>query len=131
MHKLRGVAGILATSIAATVAMGALAFGVTSNQALTGPGSATVNSSSAIYVPAAAPSPSASTSHYLASVGGVTVVAHPVLARMPVQLYRVRPGDSLSAIAGKKYGKAADWPMIYWANKTTVKYALPRRVRTR
>lgn len=37
--------------------------------------------------------------------------------------YTVRPGDSLSAIAGRVYHDAAAWPVLYWANKTHVRWA--------
>jgi len=30
--------------------------------------------------------------------------------------YTVRPGDTLSSIAGQFYQRAGDWPVIYWAN---------------
>jgi hypothetical protein len=34
--------------------------------------------------------------------------------------YRVRPGDSLSSIARHRYGTAADWPVLWWANRHIV-----------
>jgi hypothetical protein len=37
--------------------------------------------------------------------------------------YDVRPGDSLSVIAGRAYGNSGDWPVIYWANRDIVKWA--------
>jgi cell wall-associated NlpC family hydrolase len=37
-----------------------------------------------------------------------------------VMHYRVRPGDSLSAIAARDYGKAADWSGVYEANKRLI-----------
>jgi LysM repeat protein len=35
----------------------------------------------------------------------------------PIRLYKVKSGDTLSLISKKVYGKAKDWPRIYWANK--------------
>jgi len=37
--------------------------------------------------------------------------------------YTVRPGDSLSAIAGRFYHKQAAWPVVYWANHSQIKWA--------
>jgi len=37
--------------------------------------------------------------------------------------YTVRPGDSLSSIAGKVYRKQAAWPVLYWANRDKVHWA--------
>ena len=37
--------------------------------------------------------------------------------------YTVRPGDSLSAIAGRVYHDPAAWPVLYWANHDRVKWA--------
>jgi len=37
--------------------------------------------------------------------------------------YTVRPGDSLSAIAGRFYHKQAAWPVLYWANHRQIKWA--------
>ena len=37
--------------------------------------------------------------------------------------YTVRPGDSLSAIAGRFYHKQAAWPVLYWANHSQIKWA--------
>jgi len=38
-------------------------------------------------------------------------------------IYSVHPGDSLSAIARAKYGRAKDWPVIYWKNHKIIRYA--------
>jgi LysM repeat protein len=38
-------------------------------------------------------------------------------------MYTVRPGDSLSAIAGKVYNNPAAWPAIYWANHSKLHWA--------
>jgi LysM repeat protein len=49
----------------------------------------------------------------------VTVLLHPAAApRAPG--YVVRPGDTLSAIAARAYGSAADWPAVWWANRRQV-----------
>ncbi len=37
--------------------------------------------------------------------------------------YTVRPGDSLSAIAGRVYHDQAAWPVIYWANHNQIRWA--------
>ena len=38
-----------------------------------------------------------------------------------VREYTIEQGDSLSKIAKKYYGNAADWKKIYEANKNTIK----------
>jgi hypothetical protein len=35
-------------------------------------------------------------------------------------LYRVRPGDSLSAISAREYGTSRDWKSVWWVNRRTV-----------
>jgi len=47
----------------------------------------------------------------------VTVALNPVAAYHAPGSYTVRPGDTLSAIADRTYGSAADWPAIWWANR--------------
>jgi LysM repeat protein len=37
--------------------------------------------------------------------------------------YTVRPGDSLSAIAGRFYHKQDAWPVLYWANHGQIRWA--------
>jgi LysM repeat protein len=37
--------------------------------------------------------------------------------------YTVRPGDSLSAIAGRVYHNPAAWPVLYWQNHDQVRWA--------
>jgi LysM repeat protein len=37
--------------------------------------------------------------------------------------YTVRPGDSLSSIAGRFYHKTSAWPVLYWANRSKVRWA--------
>jgi resuscitation-promoting factor RpfE len=48
----------------------------------------------------------------------VTISLHPAAAHH--QSYTVKPGDTLSAIAARKYGHAADWPALWWANRRRV-----------
>jgi len=36
------------------------------------------------------------------------------------EAYSVRPGDTLSNIASHEYGKASDWPALWWANRHQV-----------
>src|ERR1700722_11973861 len=37
--------------------------------------------------------------------------------------YTVRSGDSLSSIAGRFYHKQSDWPVLYWANHSKIRWA--------
>jgi LysM repeat protein len=37
--------------------------------------------------------------------------------------YTVRPGDSLSSIAGRVYHNATAWPVLYWGNSGQIKWA--------
>ena len=37
--------------------------------------------------------------------------------------YTVRPGDSLSAIAGRVYHNPDAWPVLYWANHSQIRWA--------
>ena len=37
--------------------------------------------------------------------------------------YTVRPGDSLSAIAGRAYHNREAWPVLYWANRSRIHWA--------
>ncbi len=37
--------------------------------------------------------------------------------------YTVRPGDSLSAIAGRFYHDQAAWPVLYWRNHSQIRWA--------
>jgi len=45
----------------------------------------------------------------------VTVSLHPAAGHG--QHYTVHSGDTLSAIARHTYGKEADWPAVWWANR--------------
>ena len=53
------------------------------------------------------------------AVMAVTISLQPVAHQGPAS-YTVRPGDSLSAIAAHAYGRAADWPAVWWANRHQV-----------
>jgi LysM repeat protein len=50
------------------------------------------------------------------SLIAVTLTLNPAAAHGPGS-YTIRPGDTLSAIAARAYGSAADWPAIWWANR--------------
>jgi LysM repeat protein len=50
------------------------------------------------------------------AVMAVTISLQPV-AHQSSASYTARPGDSLSAIAARAYGSAADWPAVWWANR--------------
>ena len=41
----------------------------------------------------------------------------------PPPQYTVRPGDSLSSIAGRVYHNATAWPVLYWGNRGQIKWA--------
>ena len=49
----------------------------------------------------------------------VTISLHPGTHQVPAS-YTVQQGDSLSAISAHTYGKAADWPAVWWANRDQV-----------
>ena len=49
----------------------------------------------------------------------VTISLHPGTHHVPAS-YTVQQGDSLSAIAAHTYGKAADWPAVWWVNRRQV-----------
>ena len=49
----------------------------------------------------------------------VTISLHPGTHYVPAS-YTVQQGDSLSAIAAHTYGKAADWPAVWWVNRHQV-----------
>jgi LysM repeat protein len=46
-------------------------------------------------------------------------VVRPV--RVAARTYTVRPGDTLSGIAQRFYGRAADWPRLYQANRSKIR----------
>ena len=49
----------------------------------------------------------------------ITISLHPGTHHVPAS-YTVQQGDSLSAIAAHTYGKAADWPAVWWVNRHQV-----------
>jgi LysM repeat protein len=49
----------------------------------------------------------------------VTISLHPGTHHVPAS-YTVQQGDSLSTIAAHTYGKAADWPAVWWVNRHQV-----------
>ena len=51
----------------------------------------------------------------------VTISMHPAAAHHSSHdQYKVRSGDTLSNIARHEYGKASDWPAVWWANRHQV-----------
>jgi LysM repeat protein len=50
----------------------------------------------------------------------VTISLHPAAADHGGRHVTVRPGDSLSSISKRVYGRAADWPALWWANRHNV-----------
>jgi resuscitation-promoting factor RpfC len=50
----------------------------------------------------------------------VTVSLHPAAAKYDSGYVTVKPGDTLSSISQKVYGKSADWPALWWANRRGV-----------
>ena len=50
----------------------------------------------------------------------VTASLHPVAAAPAPAHYTVRPGDTLTGIARREYGSAADWPALWWINRHVV-----------
>jgi LysM repeat protein len=50
----------------------------------------------------------------------VTIALNPAAAHHGPSSYTIRPGDTLSQIAARAYGSAADWPAVWWANRRQV-----------
>jgi Transglycosylase-like domain/LysM domain len=50
----------------------------------------------------------------------VTISLHPAAPHQGRSGYTARPGDTLSQIAAREYGRAADWPALWWANRHQV-----------
>jgi LysM repeat protein len=48
----------------------------------------------------------------------VTISLHPATAHH--QTYTVKAGDTLTTIAAREFGHAADWPALWWANRHRV-----------
>ena len=63
---------------------------------------------------------SVSTAHLLAAPRQVT--ERKASSAQAVK-YTVRPGDSLSAIAGRVYHNSDAWPVLYWANHSQIRWA--------
>ena len=55
------------------------------------------------------------------SLIAVTITVNPAAAHHGPGSYTVRPGDTLSQIAARAYGSAADWPAVWWANRRQVR----------
>ncbi len=49
--------------------------------------------------------------------------AQPKAASSGSSWYTVKPGDSLSAIAGRAYHNQDAWPVLYWANRSRIHWA--------
>jgi len=54
------------------------------------------------------------------SLFSVTITLNPAAAQHGPGSYTIRPGDTLSQIAARAYGSAADWPALWWANRRQV-----------
>jgi LysM repeat protein len=54
------------------------------------------------------------------ALAAVTISLHPAAAHHSHGTYTVREGDTLSTIAARAYGHAADWPGLWWANRHQV-----------
>jgi resuscitation-promoting factor RpfC len=50
----------------------------------------------------------------------VTISLQPAAAAHGSGHITVKPGNTLSSIAKKEYGKAADWPALWWTNRHSV-----------
>jgi hypothetical protein len=50
----------------------------------------------------------------------VTITLNPAAAHHSPGGYTIRSGDTLSQIAARAYGSAADWPVLWWANRRQV-----------
>jgi hypothetical protein len=50
----------------------------------------------------------------------VTISLHPAAAAHGSSHITVKPGNTLSSIAKKELGKAADWPALWWTNRHSV-----------
>ena len=51
------------------------------------------------------------------------MIARQAVAAAQQATYKVRPGDSLSSIAGRVYHKQGAWPVLYWANRDKIHWA--------
>jgi LysM repeat protein len=114
-RKAASIATLAATVALSAVMMATMAYGAVSGQAVSSPSYvAALNAPAVLQVrPAALPA---------ARSVAVIAPARPAVARIP-NVYRVRSGDTLSVISAREYGKSADWPLLYWANSKTIRYA--------
>src|SRR5215469_447874 len=55
------------------------------------------------------------------SLIAVTISLHGGSAHQASDHVTVKPGDTLSSISQREYGKAADWPALWWINRGTVR----------
>jgi len=55
------------------------------------------------------------------SLIAVTISLHGGSAHQASDHVTVKPGDTLSSISQRAYGKAADWPALWWINRGTVR----------
>lgn len=123
---IRSVGAGVSIVMTAILAMGALAYGGITAHNLTGPASfqdqvATPPVIAQVAQRAFAPV------HYIKSTAPV-ITGRPITtsvarAKAVARTYLVRSGDYLSAIAQREYGSVSDWPVIYWANKSQIRYA--------
>ena len=113
--SLRAILGYAGTAIASLAVFAGFAITGISNQAMAGPSSYMADQVHAApaftTAPVARQKPVAPTAP--------TVVAGPFISSQ--NLYAVHSGDTLSDIARRQYGKAADWPVLYYANQKTIK----------
>ena len=54
------------------------------------------------------------------SLIAVTITLNPAAAHHGPGTYTIRPGDTLSQIAARAYGRPADWPALWWANRRQI-----------
>ena len=50
----------------------------------------------------------------------LTIPLHPAAVHQAPAHYTVKAGDTLSSIARHEYGRSADWPALWWANRHKV-----------
>ncbi|HEV2450742.1 MAG TPA: transglycosylase family protein [Streptosporangiaceae bacterium] len=50
----------------------------------------------------------------------VTVSVHPVAVAHGSHFVTARPGDTLSSLSQHEFGRAGDWPALWWANRKSV-----------
>lgn len=114
MGRLRAILGYASVAAASLGVFAAFAITGVQNQAMAGPASYIADQVQAAPAYTAAPIPKSEPKAAVAP----TVVAGPFIAS--ISLYSVKSGDTLSDIAKARYGKAADWPVIYYANRKQI-----------